>query len=74
MKSNGFLVTLGFYLLAASGWIVVVLAGPNPYERSLCQEVDHELGESVRSGLLKPEEAGLISQRCYERFGGYTND
>ena len=33
----------------------------------LCREVDYELNEAVRSGLLTQEEALAISQRCYQR-------
>lgn len=36
--------------------------------RGLCEEVEHELGEAVKAGLLEPGEALQVSQRCYDRF------
>jgi len=34
---------------------------------TLCREVDHELNAAVREGILNPEDASAISQRCYQR-------
>lgn len=71
MKSNSLLPSVAGCLLAATvltGW---ALASQKAYVRSgqgLCDEVDYELGLSVKSGLLLPEEALRISKRCYENF------
>lgn len=77
MKANQVLpATIGilFGLFAISAWGI---AARDAHERSgdgLCEEVEHELGESVRAGLLKPEEALEVSQRCYDRFGANSYD
>lgn len=34
---------------------------------AFCREVDHELNVAVREGILEPEAASAISQRCYQR-------
>ena len=72
MKTNQTAAILTGILLAAFSFAVLGLASQKAYVRSgngLCEEVDYELGESVRSGLLEPEEALEVSQRCYDRFG-----
>ena len=64
-------------LLAAFTVTAWTLASQDAYRRSgegLCQEVDYELGESVRAGLLDPTEALQTSQRCYSLFGDDSND
>ena len=77
MKANRVLpATIGilFGLFAISAWGI---AARDAHERSgdgLCEEVDYELGESVRAGLLEVEEALEVSQRCYEQFGENSYD
>ena len=61
-------------LFAISAWSI---AAKDARERSgdgLCEEVDYELGESVRAGLLEAEEALEVSRRCYDRFGANSYD
>lgn len=64
-------------LLALFSLSVWALSSKEAYIRSgneLCEEVDVELGESVRSGLLELEEALEVSQRCYNLFGANSYD
>ena len=77
MKTDRVFPALLGCLLALSALSIWGIASKVAYVRSgngLCEEVDVELGESVRSGLLEPEEALEVSQRCYDRFGANSYD
>ncbi len=77
MKTNRIAQILVGGILATFTFTAWGLASREAHTRSgngLCEEVDYELGESVRSGLLEPEEALEVSQRCYDRFGANSYD
>lgn len=77
METNRTAPILVGFVLAAFVFTVLGLASQDARIRSgdgLCEEVDYELGESVRSGLVEPEEALEASQRCYDRFGANSYD
>lgn len=77
MKTNQALPILVGCLLALFALSAWALASKEAHIRSgngLCEEVDAELGEAVRSGLLEPDAARLVSQRCYDRFGANSYD
>ena len=64
--------TLNRFLLALTvcsiGILVAFEVSPDELSNdALCREVDHELNVAVREGILEPEEASAISQRCYQR-------
>ncbi len=62
---NRFLLAL---TVCSIGVLVAFEASPDELGNdALCREVDHELNMAVREGILKPEEASAISQRCYQR-------
>ena len=52
-------------LLTAACFAIAAERPISNYE--LCREVDAELNTAVREGILKPEDASAISQRCYQR-------
>ena len=43
------------------------VSGKEIDNETLCREVDHELNVAVREGILEPEEASAVSQRCHQR-------
>ena len=77
MKTDRVLPALLGCLLALAGFSAWGIASKVAHVRSgngLCEEVDVELGESVRLGLLEADEALEVSQRCYDRFGVNSYD
>jgi len=77
MKANQVLPAIIGSLLALFVLSAWALSSKQAHIRSgngLCEEVDVELSESVRLGVLDADEALEVSQRCYDRFGANSYD
>lgn len=59
-------------LLGTIGIRTIMAAAPAPArtDKELCAELAREVNISAERGLLTPEEAQRISERCYRLYGG----
>lgn len=59
-------------LLGTIGIRTIMAATPAPArsDSELCAELTREVNISAEQGLLTPQEAKRISERCYRLYGG----